>query len=629
MKRIHLNAMSASLGFALLLGANVAPAQVTTSQDPTTLVGSDTLIDIMADVMAVVSLNGGPNGIATYSGLGSSAGERQLEGSPDLTAGEPFCLPTDANGGAEGNPGCQEISPMSRAMDSSICEDDNAATNGEGLAICRDGIVIVANNAGHQQFATGTCPSPNPSPTPNTNNAFPDLGTGNLRNDGTLPNSGYVIGANLGAGNEWKDVVRLIYTGCSNTDGTCNASVARATRCNSAVRQELVSAWANLFEGIDCGTGACTSLRRAYRRDDASGTTQVFLELLGVGVSLGGRSAVFSGIVPALTAIPTNHSFCDGGQLEGFLPDSGGTRGDPIKTACADNEDLCGPDGTLGLVRAVRNPLAGGAGGYPTNHCTRGLFDRVQWMSTSLPVCPDGSSPSAGRCRLPYYNNGGVKDFNCLNDRRNRFSTTPGVDGRAYNFVVRESDGTVANIATNWPETASWRVDMAQTYFSLSGLGLTGGPFPASDLRCQQSGATSIIGCAVAQTPCSFGFAGREAATIAPYDAAQEPVRLQGFGPSNADISAFQYPFARELFVNALNGFENITADCLARGGHPDYCADEVTLAQEFYDHTAVVQNACSDNGFIPLTDSQCVGTQGSAGCGRPTSQAKSACLPL
>ena len=99
MKRTNLKALSASLGFALLLGASVAPAQViTTSEDPTTLIGSDTLIDIMADVMAGVTLNGGPNGIATYSGLGSSVGERALEGSPVTAAGEPFCLPTDAIG---------------------------------------------------------------------------------------------------------------------------------------------------------------------------------------------------------------------------------------------------------------------------------------------------------------------------------------------------------------------------------------------------------------------------------------------------------------------------------------------------------------------------------------------------
>jgi hypothetical protein len=273
----------------------------------------------------------------------------------------------------------------------------------------------------------------------------------------------------------------------------------------------------------------------------------------------------------------------------------------------------------------MRSPRAGG---YPTLHCTRGLFDRVQWMNTSLAVCPDGLAPSAGRCRLPYYNDNGVKNFDCLADRRSTHSTTPSVDGRAYNFVFRAPDGTVENIATNLPEVAQWRQNMANTYFSLSGIGLNGGPFPASDIVCQEADATRLIGCLVANTTCTIGFAGREAAVTAPFDIDQEPVRLQDFSPSDAEISSFSYPFARELFVNALNGFENISTDCALRGGHPDYCADQLRLAQEFYNHTPLVQAACTDNGYIPLSDSTCVGAQGSAGCGRPTSQAKSACLP-
>ena len=66
-------------------------------------------------------------------------------------------------------------------------------------------------------------------------------------------------------------------------DALKRASVNRITRCTSAARQELVGSWANLFDtsGDNCGTNACTSLRHAYRRDDSSGTTGVFLELIG------------------------------------------------------------------------------------------------------------------------------------------------------------------------------------------------------------------------------------------------------------------------------------------------------------------------------------------------------------
>ena len=47
-------------------------------------------------------------------------------------------------------------------------------------------------------------------------------------------------------------------------------------------------------------------------------------------------------------------------------------------------------------------------------------------------------------------------------------------------------------------------------------------------------------------------------------DDAHEPFRLGGFNPSNSAINQEQYPFWRSLDVAALNGFENLLADCTA-----------------------------------------------------------------
>ena len=110
---------------------------------------------------------------------------------------------------------------------------------------------------------------------------------------------------------------------------------------------------------------------------------------------------------------------------------------------------------------------------------------------------------------------------------------------------------------------------------------------------------------------------------------------MNGVNPSNANVQGGTYPFWRYLYINALNGFENIEADCLAAGHDADYCADEVAIAEEWHDPLnyvagGSVYNACVAGGVIPLeynpaqptsTGPFCVGTQASAGCGEATDQ--------
>jgi hypothetical protein len=669
-KNRKLTVASISCGLSLLLaagGASADPLAINTTPAPatqTTLIGSDTLEGVTNLLIADLTAAGTISQITTYAGLGSSQGQRQLEGNPNT--GEPACTPADTNGSPELNPGCEEISPMSRAMNSSICEDEVTSgtnTTAEQLAICVDGIVMMTDNAAHGQFADGTCPSGTSDNTPAGNfytvNATYST-SGKLRNAGTLPGVGpggadYVIGANGLAG--WKDVIRLVYAGCRNDQGDC-AAVARSTRCSAATnptREAIINRWDFLVNSgavagdtaVDCNgatANACASgLRAAYRRDDSSGTTGVFLSLLSLGTNLAGRTTLLTNVPPpaAVTPISETNLFCDGGDNEDWLPGGAAApaKGDPIAKACRPEDDLCNCNGQMGIVRAVRSPLTG-AGitnevNYPPRQCTRGAFALVPWINTSLNVCPDGTKPTAGNCKLPYFNDTSTtpatRRFNCINDSGSRPISASSCDGRAYNFVMRDDAGAVRFRSGNLPQGGLMRhnVRVLDTVLPVPG-GLWTAATPAV---CEQADATRQIGCLVANTVCTIGWAGREAAALDPYDNTQEPFSINGFAPSDTNLTTVgSYPFARDLYIAAIGGFENITADCQARNGgaSSQFCADQVAIAQAFYDMTPDAVAACAESGYIPKAASECAGAQIASGvtCGKPAVQAKSECDP-
>jgi hypothetical protein len=667
-KNRKITVASISCGISLLLaaGASADPLAINTTPAPTNqtlLVGSDTLEGVTNLLIADLTAGGAVSQITSYSGLGSSQGQRQLEGNP--AAGEPTCTPADSNGSPELNPGCQEISPLSRPMNASICDDEVTSgtnTTAEQLAICVDGIVMMTDNASHGQFAAGACPSGTSDNTPAGGNFYTVNAaystSGALRNAGTLPGVGpggtdYVIGANGLAG--WKDVIRLVYTGCRNDQGDCSA-VTRTSRCTGGTtnptRQAVIDRWDFLVNSgavtgdtaVDCNgatANACASgLRAAYRRDDSSGTTGVFLSLLSLGSNLVGRTSLTSGIPNVITPISETNLFCDGGDNEDWLPGATAApaKGDPIAKACRPEDDLCNCNGQMGVVRAVRSPLAGTGitpdVNYPLYQCTRGSFALVPWINTALNVCPDGTKPTAGNCKLPYFNDTSTspatRRFNCINDAGSRPISASSCDGRAYNFVMRNDAGTVRFRSGNLPQGALMRhnVRVLDTV-----LPVPGGLWPANTQVCEQADATRQIGCLTANTTCTIGWAGREGAALNPYDNTQEPFSINGFSPSDTNLTTVgAYPFARDLYIAAIGGFENITADCQARNGgaSSQFCADQVAFAQAFYDMTPDAMAACAESGYIPKATSECVGAQIASGvtCGKPAAQAKSECDP-
>lgn len=685
MKHRKATVAAVSCGLALLLGASTAPADpiaiITTPSGPTQtqFTGSDTLNEVIDALLPTLPLTQiSPTG---YLGLGSTQGQHQMEGSP--ATGEPSCTPTDGDGAPEGNPGCQEIAPMSRELDSHICDDDFLAPNtsnvsAQELAIARDGIVIVTDNTSYRQYAdsaaacpSGSANSDNGSPfTPNA--AY--SGAGKLRSAGTITledGTSYTVGAN---GTGWKDVLRLIYTGCDNTQGTC-ASIARATRCTSSARKTILDHWEYIQESgavsgdtsvacsgnsaATCGSGTDAGLRAAYRRDDTSGTTGVFLGLLGLAnntsVNLAGRTR-WPGSLGAWQTIPTAHLFCDGGSLEDFMFDANPTldpaignfpalrtganpavnpQGDPITKPCKAEDVLCGYDHRIGVVRPIRS--GEGINQYPPFQCTKSLFQYVQYISTSLRICPDGSVPKAGQCQFAYYlDSSSVKHFNCVSNVDTKPSSVPTTyDGRVYNYLMHDDTTGAPEFITagSLPQVAQWRQHMAT--LQTTGLKI-GGPIPAANIACEEADATRNIGCIVGKTTCTMGWAGREMAATNPYDDSQEAFRLVNPAgtitqPTDNALTTTDpvqgYPFARSLFLNAIGGFKNVTADCSARGGSSAYCADEVTIVNSLLHQNASVQQIITQAGFIPFPGGNgvCTSPLAAATCGDPVA---SDCTP-
>ncbi|HEX2673306.1 MAG TPA: hypothetical protein VHM25_20635, partial [Polyangiaceae bacterium] len=239
------------------------------------MVGSDTLKNLTVAVLnncTALHTLGDP---IKYDGTGSGAGENALK--------------------IIGASATQMIAPMSRALGSGVCTGPTAAqrAGAEGIVVALDGLAIIGDQ----------------------NNVGPE----GIDYPGTAGNSS----------NQWRNVLRLIYTGMDVSVG--NNVFLRD--CNSQARKDIVNNWDNVFHGTvtACtdshpsvpGSGAAgydqtnsivePGIRHAFRRDDESGTTDVFLgqlSLAGVNFAQGapsGSNTVQTAVYRALAGSP----FCN------------------------------------------------------------------------------------------------------------------------------------------------------------------------------------------------------------------------------------------------------------------------------------------------------------------------------
>jgi ABC-type phosphate transport system substrate-binding protein len=233
--------LAGALFVALGAGATGAGAL-----DNINLAGSDTLKTLTQAVIAACPSAAG----LTYVGGGSGAGEAALRN------------------------GTQTVSPMSRFLAAAnTCGFSPNPVEAEGLQVALDALSIVVNS----QHRAACDPDSVPAGAACTK----DVATGLRFSDGTTPLTCVSNGASVTI-NDWKAVLRLVYFGVTPAD--VNATVYLNERdCNDPCRVELVSNWGKLFQNA-CSGGDCTQLRHAFRRDENSGTTDAFRDLISVRV---------------------------------------------------------------------------------------------------------------------------------------------------------------------------------------------------------------------------------------------------------------------------------------------------------------------------------------------------------
>ncbi len=224
--------------------------------------GSDTLYNVTTQAIAAAGLT--PT--SAYIGGGSGNGQSAMVTGKQVTA------------------------PMSRMLNSgnSVCTFNGGTagsgdTNAAGIVVGLDAVDLLSStSAGTAAACQGTADN---------------TGTG-LAYSGT---TGIFAGSN--ATQNWKWVLALVYGGKDSSPGGI-------TDCNQAARKNLVANWSLLFQnGCANGVAACAAapfngaLWHAYRRDEASGTSDVFSSLVGISPSTSNSAVNGFGTSPYCNAL--------------------------------------------------------------------------------------------------------------------------------------------------------------------------------------------------------------------------------------------------------------------------------------------------------------------------------------
>jgi ABC-type phosphate transport system substrate-binding protein len=462
-----------------------------------TFQGSDTLEVITKNMIAlcngIAAANPAPGGLfeLEYLGGGSTTGESAMRGS--LTGGV-----------------TQFIAPMSRSLRDTpssapdLCQDD--VTPGKHqLAVARDALAVVTNAsniAGCDDMRRETAPALN---------VTDRNGVAGIDCPGCVGTT-YTM-------QDWKDVLKVAYFGLTNNQNA--GTTASIPNCNSDVRWELLSDFRNLNNtAAGCTNASCGEVKKLWRRDDVSGTTDTFKTLLGVN-----------------SAMP----FCNStANANGDEQDQ-----DPIRRSCNSTDRVCGCDGKLGVVQAITIPAGTPASAiYALPTCTgarklgpvadtvAGPGDKcLQGLTTSTGAAAQ-YNPVSGNCVLPTTAAG---SFAC------RWQSLPialsSCDNRVFNRQRRNAAGALLTNPDN-------------------GRQVLNGVFGILD-ACQEISATDQIGCLAANYGCSAGFAGFEATTVSANVAA---FGLNGVPALKKNVHNFidnqvgqpQYPFSRKLYLNSI-----------------------------------------------------------------------------
>ena len=225
--------------------------------------------------------------------------------------------------------------------------------------------------------------------------------------------------------------------------------------------------------------------------------------------------------------------------------------------------------------------------------CTSGARGVSNPWAGHTMVCPDGASKSiSGSCRLAINTGVSPNRFDCTVDSPLPSGTVS--DSRIYNLMPVNKLGHIADTSPAgegplqdaynnpfFPNAPNLR-RFARRYYGIhmirpdnsTGLATTAGP-------CVDNDDTSQIGCLVKASPCSVGYAGREAADAGP-TFANVGLRLTGIQATVTNIQNLAtagtpvYPMARKLWFNS---FQPTPAPEVIGFETPNLTADEQTLA--------------------------------------------------
>jgi hypothetical protein len=293
----------------------------------------------------------------------------------------------------------------------------------------------------------------------------------------------------------------------------------------------------------------------------------------------------------------------------------------------------------LGVVLVIEIPTnynsttrtyfeATSAGGPPVP-CTPGKFAPSIICPTCINVlCPDGGQTT---CTLPVdttvVGTLANPNYNCLSDRATP-TPPPGAlalkDPRVYNLLVVDQTGKVIKDNYTNPNltlSATRQNRLVSAFFRLHTSEVTnfggnptiaGNPTPGTPSTanvCNKFTSTDQIGCLVRATPCSLGYAGREANNNVTTFAAQ----VENVQANTTNVKNFifglspAYPISRGLYVNSVKGFgsvvdvagppsDNELSALTCFGGGPGAGGPN-----DPRNPTSPVHQAMSNFGFIPL----------------------------
>jgi hypothetical protein len=432
---------------------------------------------------------------------------------PALTPLNAYIGGGSGNGDAAMTNNTQYTAPMSRLIknEGKVCNfgggnNGSTETGAEGIVLALDAVDVLSSTlAGAQTACNGVVG------TGGDNTQLGLIYAGST----TGPTGDFSTAPTTANPETWKWALALVYGG----KDLSNASAA--VDCNSTARHNIVANWSHLFnQGCSFASGAaiCNDanhggiLWHAFRRDDVSGTSDVFSSLLGLSPSTSASTLNGFGASPFCNAMNwdtgTGNANCaNGAHMQwtgpGGVPDTttdatgahkqpppntwganpdltqGGFNADVLPTQLQDNdpirrkcigttvgvtaragEEICNIDGNLGLVLPMPDSdwmgrLATPLSQYPTNSCTGCVLGKAPNVFTCAPrgtkhsgECPNGDAVFGGGCSVPV--DLANSTSSCFSDK----STVCSVQSRSLGnpdgriYNIHMRDGTFSDNAT-------------------------------------------------------------------------------------------------------------------------------------------------------------------------------------